>query len=366
MKRKTLLTCLCILALLWGSASAYAAVRASLDRTELALGESVALTIETDQAAVPDLSPLAADFGLSGQSSRRRMQLGSGGVSASTTHVVNLTPRRAGVLPIPSLQVGSQRTAPLSVTVTELPPLAASRGDARAFLETEVDDPSPYVQQSVGVTVRLFYAVPLASGELDLDTPDGASLQQVGQDVQSSRDVGGRRYNVVERRFLLVPERSGALTIPGARFVGRGAGGWMDDFFGGNSRELRATGAPRRLEVQAQPADAPQPWLPLRGLTLRYVAAPQELRAGEAASLVIEATARGAIQAQLPELPTPSMAGAQVFAEPAQYDETFSGGSPQVRVTRRYSIVPNAQGRLVVPGIKLGWWDVGAAAPRVA
>jgi hypothetical protein len=367
MKRNTILACLCMLVLLLGSAHAQAAVRAVVDRTEIALGESVALTIETDQlTAIPDLSPLAADFRLSGQSSSRQMQMGAAGVSASTTHAVNLTPRRAGVLSIPSLQVGSERTAPLSVTVAELPSVATAGANARAFLETEVDDAAPYVQQSVGVTVRLFYAVPLASGQLDLDTPEGASLQRVGEDVQSSRDVDGRRYNVVERRFLLVPERSGALVIPGARFVGRGAGGWMDDFFGGNSREMRANGAPRRLEVRPQPANAPQPWLPLRDLALRYVAAPQELRAGAAATLVVEATARGAIQAQMPELPTPSVPGAQVFAEPAQYDETFSGGSPQVRLTRRYSIVPNAQGRLVVPGIKLAWWDVTAAAPRTA
>ena len=117
------------------------------------------------------------------------------------------------------------------------------------------------MQQSVGVTLRLLYSVPLASGQLDLDTPEGASLQRVGEDVQSVREVDGKRYNVVERKFLLVPERSGALKIPAPRFVGRGAGGWMDDFLGGNSRELRATGTPKSIEVRAQPANAPQPCL---------------------------------------------------------------------------------------------------------
>ena len=327
----------------------------------------MALTIESDEAiAVPDLSPLAADFGLSGQASNRQMQMGPGGVTTRTTHVVNLTPRREGRHSIPSLRVGSQRTAPLIVSVVSAPAAVSSQGNARAFLETEVDDASPYVQQSVGVSVRLFYAVPLVSGQLDLDTPQGASLQRIGEDVQSSREVGGRRYNVVERRFLLVPERSGPLTIPGPRFAGRGAGGWMDDFLGGNSRELQATGSPRQLQVKPQPANAPQPWLPLRELRLRYVAAPQDLRAGEAASLVVEVVAEGATQAQMPELPTPSVAGAQVFAEPPQFDETFVNGSPRIKLTRRYSIVPNSAGRLTVPGLKLGWWDVRASTAKVA
>ncbi|HEY5970631.1 MAG TPA: BatD family protein, partial [Pseudoxanthomonas sp.] len=367
MKRNVTLTILCMLLFVVGMDNAHAETRASLDRDRIAPGESVTLTIETDQAAaVPNLTPLAADFELSGQSSSRQLQMVNGEVTTKATHVVNLTPRREGVIAILALQVGAERTTPLVLAVDASPTVASPRGNATAFLETVVDDPNPYVQQSVGVTVRLFYAVPLASGQLDLDTPEGASLQRIGEDVQSSREVNGRRYNVVERRFLLVPERSGALSIPGARFTGRGSGGWMDDFLGGNSREMRANGAPKTINVRAQPANAPQPWLPLRDLRLRYVAAPQSLRAGEAAELVVEVIAHGATQAQMPELATPSVSGAQVFAEPPQYNETFNGGSPQVKLTRRYSLVPNGAGKLSVPGLKMAWWDVRAGAAKTA
>ncbi|MDR6839783.1 BatD family protein [Pseudoxanthomonas sacheonensis] len=362
------LAMLCLLASAMGADAAQAATRAWLDRNQVALGESVTLSIETDQvAAAPDFSPLRGDFDLSGQSSSSQMQMVNGAVTAKTTYVVNLAPRRAGTLAIPALPIGTQRSPPLALVVgASAPAPASARGNATAFLETEVDDPSPYVQQSVGVTLRLFYAVPLTSGQLDLDTPEGASLQRVGDDVQSSREFNGRRYNVVERRFLMVPERSGKLVIPGARFAGRGAGGWMDDLLGGNSREMRANGAARTLDVRAQPANAPQPWLPLRDLRMRYVGAPQSLRAGEAATLVVEVIAQGAVQAQMPELPMPSVAGAQVFAEPPQYDETFNAGSPQVKLTRRYSLVPNGAGKLAVPGLKMGWWDVRTGAAKTA
>ena len=366
MKGNLILAILCLLASAMGADAAEAATRAWLDRNQIALGESVTLNIESDQpAAVPDFSPLRADFDLSGQSNSRQVQMNNGAVTARNTYVVNLTPRRAGTLAIPALLVGTQRSPPLALVVAASAP-ASARGNATAFLETEVDDPSPYVQQSVGVTLRLFYGVPLTSGQLDLDTPDGASLQRVGDDVQSTRELNGRRYNVVERRFLMVPERSGKLVIPGARFAGRGVGGWMDDLLGGNSREMRANGAARTLDVRAQPSDAPQPWLPLRDLRMRYVGAPQSLRAGEAATLVVEVIAQGATQAQMPELPTPSVSGAQVFAEPPQYDETFNAGSPQVKLTRRYSLVPNGAGKLVVPGLKVAWWVVRAGSAKTA
>jgi hypothetical protein len=346
--------------------SLMAATRAWLEQPTVTLGQAVTLNVETDAvSATPDLTPLMRDFEVEGQSDSRSVGLVNGRVRSSTTFALTLRPRRAGTLAIPALQVGGERTAPLMLEVTATP-TASAASNGLVFVETEIDDPSPYVQQSVGVTVRLYYATPLVSGQLDLDPPDGALLQRVGDIVQSSREIDGRRYSTAERRFLLVPERSGPLTLPGPRFSGRGAGGWMDDLLGGNSREVDITGSPRTLQVRAQPANAPQPWLPVRDLRLRYTAVPDQLRTGEAATLAIETTVIGATQAQLPELPVPSIPGAQVFAEPPQYDETFNGGTPQVKLTRRYSVVPSQPGSLSVPGVAMAWWDVRTGTAKRA
>ncbi|MBD9478697.1 BatD family protein [Pseudoxanthomonas sp. PXM02] len=346
--------------------SSLAATRAWLEQTQVTLGQAVTLNVETDAvSATPDVTPLMRDFEVEGQSDSRSVRLVNGRMSSSMTFALTLRPRRAGTLAIPALQVGADRTVPLVLDVSATP-TASAASNGLVFVETEVDDETPYVQQSVGVTVRLFYATPLVSGQLDLDPPDGALLQRVGEIVQSSREINGRRYNTAERRFLLVPERSGPLALPGARFSGRGAGGWMDDLLGGNSGEVNITGTPRTLQVRPQPANAPQPWLPVRDLRLRYTAVPEQMRTGEAATFAIETTVVGATQAQLPELPAPVVPGAQVFAEPPQYDETFTGGTPQVKLTRRYSIVPSQPGTLTVPGVAMGWWDVRAGAAKRA
>ena len=358
--------CILLAVLLLWPVSLLAATRAWLEQPQVTLGQAVTLNVETDAvSATPDLTPLMRDFEVEGQSDSRSVRMVNGRMSASTTFSLTLRPRRAGTLAIPALQVGNERTAPLTLEVSATA-TAGAASNGLVFVETEVDDPNPYVQQSVGVTVRLYYATPLVSGQLDLDPPDGALLQRVGEIVQSSREIDGRRYSTAERRFLLVPERSGALIVPGARFEGRGAGGWMDDLLGGNSRQVNITGAPRTVQVRPQPAGAPQPWLPVRDLRMRYTAVPQQLRTGEAGTLTIETTVVGATQAQLPELPTPSIPGAQVFAEPPQFEERFVGGTPQVTLTRRYSVVPSQAGRLVVPGTAMAWWDVRAGAARRA
>lgn len=353
-----------------------AVTRAWLDRDSIDAGDAVTLNIETDQrGAEPDYSPLRGGFGLGAKNANQQMQVTNGSVTIRALFGVVITPRQTGEIIVPAIRVGNERTEPLRLQVVATavdagaPGAAgasAARGNEEAFVETQVDDPQPYVQQSVGVVVRLYYATQLASGELDLQAPDGASLQRVGDDVSSARAVNGRQYNVVERRYLLVPERSGRLVVPPARFNGRVVGGFFDDYFGRGNGELNARSASIPLQVRAQPANAPQPWLPLRSLTLRYTSTPQRATAGEAAQIVVEASARGATQAQFPELPTPSVPDAQVFAEPAQYEERFVDGSPQLRLTRRYSIVPNRAGPLLIPGLQVAWWDVGAAAAKTA
>ncbi|VXB95333.1 conserved exported hypothetical protein [Luteimonas sp. 9C] len=346
---------------------AHAQTRAWLDRDRIALGETTTLNVETDGAGdTPDWAPLARDFDVSGHTSRREVEITGGRRVTRSLYGVALRPRREGVLTVPALQVGGARTAPLSLSVAPAA-VTAARNGAPAFIEADIDVQSPYVQQSVGYVLRLYYATPLLSGSLDQPSPEGASMQRIGSDVQYSRDIDGRRYSVVERRYQIVPERSGTLSIPGARFEGRGAGGGMfDDVFNRGPRELSANGPPSVLDVRAMPANAPQPWLPLYGVQARWVEAPTEGRAGEASTFVLEAVFDGAVGTQLPEIALPPVQGAQVFAEPPQYDESFEDGRPRVRLTRRYAVVPRAEGVVPVAAPRIAWWDVRAGAARTS
>jgi hypothetical protein len=340
----------------------FAQTRAWLDRDRINANETVTLNIRTDGMARPDYDPLLADFVVSGRSSRTEMD----NTGVHSLYAVALQPRRAGRVAIPSLRVGNARTQPLTLQVEGASAPAPSHAGDDVFIESEPDDASPYVQQAVGWIVRLYSAAPLISGQLDQPAPDGASLQQVGEDARYVREVAGRRYEVIERRYQLIPERSGAVTVPGAVFEGRGTGGFFDELFGDRGGALNAQSAPRTLQVQPAPASAPQPWLPLRDLRLRYATTPSGLRAGSAGSLVVEATADGATAAQMPELELPPIDGVQVFAEPVQADETFREGRPRVKLTRRFSLVPSRAGAAQLSGLRIDWWDVDEGVRRSA
>ncbi|GGJ98976.1 BatD family protein [Luteimonas terricola] len=354
-----------LLSLLLPPALARAETRAWVDRDSIELGETVTLNIETDTGARPDYAPLQDDFHIEQRSSRQSFEQSAGRSVSRTLYAVALQPERTGRVTVPALRVGSARTAPITLTVT-----AASAAPARArglaFIDAELDDTTPYVQQAVGLRLRLYYAAQLLSGQFDQPAPDGAALQRAGSDVQYTREIDGRRYRVVERRYVLVPERSGRLELPPANFRGRGVGGWLDDLFGDGQRGLSADGPPLVLQVKPVPDAAPRPWLPLHGLELRWRDAPDRVRAGDAATLELELVADGATGAQLePPMITVDQ-GAQVFPEPVQHDDMIEDGRPRVRMLRRFAVLPAREGRLRIEGPRLQWWDVNADRMREA
>lgn len=345
---------------------AFAQTRAWLDREQVTFGETATLNIEADTSVRQiDYAPLTANFDIAGQTVRRSFQLVNGRSSTRSLFAVGIRPRGPGVITIPSLRVGNASTQPLRLTVMP-PSVQPASNKADVFVESEVDTDQPYVQQAVGMVVRLYYAVNLLSGQLDQDAPPGVNVQQVGEDLQYQKQVDGRRYNVIERRYLLVPERSGALLIPGARFNGQSVGDFFDGGLGDGRKPLSAGAAAKRLQVQAIPANAPQPWLPLHGLELRYLQAPKDARVGVATTIEIEMTADGATAAQLPALTFPASANVQVFADPPQTDVQLVDGRPRATLRRKISIVPLQPGMLSLAGPRIDWWNAAQGIARTA
>ena len=362
---RRLVGCLLALLFLLPMAQALAETRAWVDRDRIGLGETVTLNIETDSGARPDYAPLEDDFAIEQRSSRQSWERRNGQSVSRTLHAVALQPRREGRQVIPALRVGGELTAPVTLTV-DAPAAAPARSRGPAWIEAELDDPAPYVQQAVGLRLRLYYSVQLVSGQLDQSAPDGIALQRVGGDLQYTREVEGRRVQVIERRYVLVPERSGRIELPAATFRGRGVGGWLNDLFGNGQRSLAADGPALSLEVKPVPATASRPWLPLHGLQMRWLETPDAARADDAFTVELELVADGAIAAQIEPPSLVADQGAQVFPDPPQHDETIEDGRPRVRMVRRFSVLPAREGplRIEAPGIE--WWDVGADRARTA
>lgn len=340
-----------------------------LDRHRIAQNETVTLTIDIDDPSstgFPDPAELTHDFAVVGQSTSQQVDVSAGRVFVSMQ--LSLKPLHAGIIEIPTAGLTGQNTAPLRLEVTPVRDVApgvdpsAPATQSPVFLQASVDTTTPYVQQSVGYTLRMYYdIVAVPQGELLVDPPSGASLIATGDDRMTTVQSGNRSLRVVERHYLLVPEHSGELQVPAPHFDGQVSTPYN---FGGDP--VRVAGPSIALQVRPLPANAPQPWLPLRAAQLKYRVAPKALREGEAATVELELVATGATAASLPTLTLSGDAGAQIIPERAETKDGFVDGSPQATARRRFTVVPVRSGTLRLVAPRVVWWDTATGSARVA
>jgi hypothetical protein len=363
------------LATVFGLASALAQAQAqvapvaSLDRQQIRLGETVTLQVvgEGQNLPSPDFDPLAVDFELLGRSTSSQFSILGGQTVARTTWTIELEPRRAGILRIPPIPVGTRATAPLALTVTEAP--ASADGEAEdVFLELDIEPRDPYVQQPVQLVMRLYYAVGLTEGNLREPEVEDATLTRLGQDRNYAAERHGRRYQVVERVFSLRSEFSGELRIAPAQFQGRA-------LRQGSRRSLMDPGVrvaartpPQSLIVRPRPAAARGNWLPARSLHIEDELGPDpsSARVGEPLTRSVRVLVEGLTLDQLPELVHPELSGAQLYADRPVGHGRETGGWPSAEREFRFAIVPSEAGELVLPEMRVAWWDVLTDQPREA
>lgn len=354
--------CLLLLALLLPTLAS-AAPRAWLDRDSMRMGETVTLNVEADiRGEEPDFSVLDQNFRRLGTSANSQISIVNGRQSAKMLWAVALEPLQEGVIGIPALQIGDENTEPLTLTVLPAPAGGSAAQGEDVFMETNAEPASPYVQQQVRYVVRLYYAVTLLEGQLEEPRADTGQIRRLGQDLTYQKSVAGRRYNVVERRYALIPEASGRIEIAGPQFRGRALRpGQFNSMFGAGIN-LSARGDKVEIDVRPRPADAPTPWLPAQMLSLTDESGtpPTELRVGEPLTLTLRVSAQGLAAEQLPELVLPRIDGAEVYPDQETTQTRDDGEWLRGERVRKFAIVPVRAGTIDIPEIAIEWWNTGS------
>ena len=104
----------------------HAAVRAELDRSRIVEGETVTLTVLTDdprQSLDADFSALEKDFEILDRRSETQLSIVNGRQTAMVRMLLTLEPRAAGDYTIPSLSVGGDKTSAIALVVDPAPEL---------------------------------------------------------------------------------------------------------------------------------------------------------------------------------------------------------------------------------------------------
>ena len=358
-----------LFALMSAQASA-ATLRAWFDRSSMQLGETVTLNVEADatDSAQPDFSALNQDFDLHGTQSSQQVSIVNGSSTSKTLWAVALEPKHAGTIDVAPIKVGNAQTNALQLQVLAAAAATAPKADGDVFLDVTAEPLTPYVQQEVRYTVKLYFAVDLGGGSLADPKADGLGVKQLGQDKTYDATVGTRHYKVIERHYALTPERSGAIDIAAITFRGTAlsAGDPMGFFRGG--RNVSARSQPIHLDVKAQPAQwTGAAWLPAASLLLKDdTALPDEVHVGDPITRTIRLQAKGLGHEQLPDINLTKPDGAEMYPDKADSRTRDDGEWLYGERVQKFAFVPDRAGTLTIPGVEVHWWDTQNDRAEVA
>ena len=345
---------------------------ARLDRSLVHDDETVRLIVEADTQAgglEPDLAPLRRDFEILGRSTSTHVSIGNGARNVRTEWTIELAPKRPGRFTIGPIRVGTM-TSP--VVELEVLPSSAAAGSARdVFLEVEVTPREAYVQAQIVCVFRVYRAAEFLEAKLSEFDPDQAVTYRLGRDSTYSKVIDGRRYRVIERRFAVFPQASGPLTLPGLRLDARiadpGAASTMGQLFG-EGRRVRIETHPVDVMVKPRPGADATPWLPATAVTFsaEWPEEPPRLVVGEPVTWTLRLGATGLAGEQLPPIGPPGIEGVRLYPDQPSIATRSTAEAVHGERVQGAALVPGAAGALMIPEMRVQWWDVEADAPRTA
>lgn len=309
---------------------------------------------------MPDLSALEQDFFVgSRQTSHERVSI-NGQTSQSSKLTVQLSPKRIGDLKIPVLSWGGFESEQLILRVL---PLSESERKARselAFMEYDIDpNENAYVNSAIYVERRFYYqpGVQLVSYMPDFPDLKNAIVVTIRQPSNTSVIRNGIRYNLLNDRHAVFPEKSGVLELPSQRIV---LSAWRQS--AANRRVVTVNTDAQQINVRSIPLSYPygESWFPASELSLESEFEPSNsnsVMVGEAVRWTVHVNARDAYSESFPELRLKIPDQIKAFTDKPQIENSVCEDDLCGTATLSTTLVPSKVGTWNFPAQRVTWWN---------
>ncbi|HEY9119113.1 MAG TPA: BatD family protein, partial [Marinobacter sp.] len=350
------------------------------DRTRLYEGEVLTLTVKGstkidinlgnlfnfDMSSLPkpDIEKVEDDFEILARNQQYSIRTVNNEMIGEITWTYQLAPKATGKLTIPGLKFRDSESEPVTIEVISgTPPDQEADASRASFIELAADKDEVYVQEQLVLTIKLFFTGNLIRGELSEPEHPHAIIEPLGKQSEYTRYRDGVRYRVVERRYAIFPQREGQLSLQPIRFEGQARNN------DGQLKFLRDSATLFDVPVKGVPAKfSGDTWLPARNLELDESGLPQNqtLTAGQNLTRTLTLQADGLPSETLPPFPEKMPEGVRAYPEKPERTTTSGSEGLASRLTQTTALVPVQPGQLVLPEIRIPWWDTESDTERVA
>ncbi|WP_105200715.1 BatD family protein [Pseudoalteromonas sp. T1lg10] len=337
-------------------------LEASVDKNPVSAGEYFMLTLSADDTITdsqPDTQVLLQDFVVGPTYRSTNTQIINGVISRKTSWRVELMARNPGQYKIPAFEIKGISSTPFTLNVVEG---NEAQGDSNnAFIKTELTPASLYVQQAAIYTVKLYVGVDLIDAAMSAPAMGDANVAQLGRDSESQEVIDGRRYRVIQREYLIQPQKSGTFELQAPVFEGKVRVNYRPV-------AISARGTDQLVDIKPTPAQYSGAWLPseLVDLSEQWQGLEQEVKVGTPITRTLTLTALNVTKEQLPDLTSTDIEAVRSYADQSERTHVVRNGRIIAQTKTSIAYVPQKPGTYTLPAISINWFNTVTGREQVA
>lgn len=315
----------------------------------------------------PDFSPLNSNFEIFNQSQKTQLSIINGRTTQKSEWILKVMPKKVGNILIPAIKFDQDYSLAGQITVVSSPKGTVVKD---LFVETEVDNKTPLVQQQVIYTMRLFTTKSSLQVQIPVLNIENSIVEQLGNDKKHSINRGSTRYTVLERKYAVFPEKSGKitiapLTINTAVLVknARGIGGFLSNNY---TDRKRISSSSIVLDVKPIPQSFTfSHWIASKKVDISQKWSSNAVKIGEPITRTITVKAVANNASQLPELDFPATSIKNYVEEPVIKNQSIAGDLVATKIVK-IAYIANQAGEYHIQPIEFSWFNTKTNKIEVA
>lgn len=349
---------LIILSLLLCSTYGYVAVTASVDRSQLVVGETFNLIITVDENTndQPDFTGLHQAFKVLGTSQSSSTRIVNGDYSVEKKWQISLMPLGVGTSTIPKITIGNESSQPIQISITKSDPNAKANGDV--FLEVTADKTTAFVKEQIILNVKLFYAIALSEGNLSEPVAANTIVEQLDKGATYTTNRDGRNYTVVEKHYALFAEKNGQFDLNPIIFNGRDNSSRRSFSMFSTGKPVRAISKSLSFDIKPIPQDSiGKDWIPAKNVQLSQEWSKGPYSVGEPITRTITLYVEGLSETQIPNVDLGEIDNIRVYPEQPQTQTEKTATTLKAWKQMKIAMIPTQAGAIRVPEYQLEWFN---------
>mgnify|MGYP003638866510 FL=1 len=349
------------------SSSAWANIQAtaSVSNNQVFLGDTFILTVEVNDTGSEyqlDTNQLNDNFEVSRPSRSQNTSMINGDITRKITWLLRLKAKKIGTFTIPPFTLGDTVTQAINIEVKEAGEQQQSTPNDTIFIENSVNKSKVYLDQPIILETKIYVSENIIDGDVQAPILEAASIERIVADDKSTQIVrNGVRYQLFTYQYQITPSQAGEVNINSPLLVGSirkniSVNDWQNRII---AQPINIRGNNVAITVKEMPASYQGDWLISEDVHLieNNNLQQQALFVGDPITRSISLRVASIALEKMPEIKLNYDSSLRYYPD---QDDLKQGTLEDMLYSQRtitHAIIADKSGQLILPEIKVPWWN---------